>query len=200
VPHYPTGTVRALLSTTLVTPNTREVLEERLNQPVTAPRFFATDAFATLRAVCARLIPQHDHHEPIDLAGAIDQRLAENKTDGWRYDDMPPDADAYTQGLQGLDESARLTFGVAFVDLTSEQQDQMLSMVQRGGAPGEIWKTIPQQRFFEELLAETCECYYSHPIAQEEIGYVGMADANGWQRIGLNELETHEPRADPRHA
>jgi hypothetical protein len=67
--------------------------------------------------------------------------------------------------------------------------------VQRGDVEGGVWDTLPAQRFFEELLAEAVECYYSHPLAQEEIGYVGMADAHGWQAISLNRLEPWEPRA-----
>jgi hypothetical protein len=69
-----------------------------------------------------------------------------------------------------------------------------LLAVQRNGAPGQTWKIVPAGRFFEELLAELTECYYSDPSAQEEIGYVGFADAHGWQALGLNELEAHEPR------
>lgn len=47
--------------------------------------------------------------------------------------------------------------------------------------------------YFEELLALVVDIYYAHPLASEEIGYTGMADAHGWQAIGLDERETHEP-------
>ena len=75
-----------------------------------------------------------------------------------------------------------------------EQQDDVLKQIQQGQAPGDIWTKLPANRFFEELLVETAESYYSHPLAQEEIGYVGMADVPTWQRIGLNQLEDREPR------
>jgi hypothetical protein len=52
---------------------------------------------------------------------------------------------------------------------------------------------MPANRFFEELLVLATETYYAHPLAQEEIGYAGMADAAGWQAIGLDEREAHEP-------
>jgi len=193
---YPSGTVRALLETEAMTTPTRKALEERLARPeATTPRFFDAHSFATLRAACARLIPQTERDQPIDLAGALDERLAENKCDGWRYDEMPPDADAHKRGLRGLDESARLMFGAGFQELDELSQDTILLAVQRGDAPGEIWKALPTIRFFEELLAELTESYYSHPLAQEEIGYVGMADAAGWHAIKLDELEAREPRS-----
>ena len=69
--------------------------------------------------------------------------------------------------------------------------------VQRGEAPGESWSVVPAARFFEELLAECVEGYYSAPAAQDEIGYAGFADAHGWQAVGVDQLQTHEPRSLP---
>jgi hypothetical protein len=197
---YPRGTVRALVDTDFVTPATREVLKSRLvpdDAPPLAgskPRFFDAEAFDTLRAACARLIPQADRSRPVDLAGAVDERLADGHCDGWRYSQMPPDGEAYRRGLMGLNESARAMFGIAFYELEASSQDAVLLAVQLNEAQGQTWKTVPARRFFEELLAELTECYYSDPLTQEEIGYVGFADAHGWNAIGLNELEAHEPR------
>jgi len=195
-PSYPEGTVRALLATDLVTPQTRAVLLARL-EGSRGPDHRVLDgaAFATLRAVCARLIPQPDRSDPVDLAGAVDDRLARGEGNGWRYAVMPPDAEAYRRGLLGVDESARAMFGAAFVLLDEGSQDAVLRAVQRREAVGAVWQALPADRFFEELLAEVAECYYSHPLAQEEIGYVGFADARGWQAVGLNQLAPHEPRA-----
>ena len=194
-PRYPTGNLRALLESDLVTPATREVLVSRLDDgPKSGPRVFDDTAFATLRAVCGRLIPQPDRATPIDLAGAVDDRLARNEGNGWRYATMPPDTDAYRLGLRGIDEGAQSMFGATFVELEAQQQDTVLRNVQNGTAPGASWALLPATRFFEELLAELVESYYSHPLGQEEIGYVGFADAHGWQAIGLDNLEEHEPR------
>lgn len=195
--NYPPGTVRALLDTGIVTEPTRKALRARLdeNDDAYVSRFFEEESFATLRAACARLIPQPERTPPIDVAVCIDKRLADNMSDGWRYNSMPPDRDAYLHGLQGLDESARVMHGVRFIALEATRQDAILQLVCRGQAPGATWRTLPSPRFFEELLAEVTESYYSHPLAQEEIGYVGMADARGWQALGLNNLEAWEPRA-----
>ena len=95
--------------------------------------------------------------------------------------------------VRSLLDSARAQFGSPFVALNEGQQDSLLHAVQHGVVSGDVWPSLPAQRFFEDLLAEVTEIYYSHPLAQEEIGYVGMADAHGWQAIGLNERETHEP-------
>ncbi len=188
----PPNTVRTLLSTDHVTDATRRVLIERLNAPPRQPTFFTADEFALLQAVCDRLIPQDNRPAPINIAGGIDERLTQNKSNGWRYDTMPADSDAYKQGLAGMDESAQVLFQQPFRQLLGDQQDTIIGLIQTGDAPGDTWQTLPADRFFEELLAEATENYYSHPLAQEEIGYVGMADIPAWQRIGLDQLEDRE--------
>ncbi len=193
---YPHGTVSALLDTDLVTFETRQVLKERLEREETIePSFFNNETFITLRAVCNRLIPQPNSRKAVDVAGCLDSILEEGKGNGWRYNEMPTDNEAFTKGLYGIDETAELMFGEAFQQLDITKQDQVLSSIQNNTADGKTWATIPANLFFEELLAQLTEIYYSHPYAKEEIGEVAMADAKGWQKIGLNELEAHEPKA-----
>ncbi len=174
-----TDATRAAVSTRLATP---QVIE---------PRFFTSESLVTLRAVCARLVPQ-PHPGAVDIAGAIDTRLADGIGDGWRYDAMPSDGEAYERGLVGLDETAREMSGGAFIALSGERQDAVISAVEGGSPAGATWRSLPARRFFEDLLAEAIEAYYSHPLGQEEIGYLGLADAPGWQLIQLGERHPRE--------
>ncbi|MBD2723006.1 gluconate 2-dehydrogenase subunit 3 family protein [Hymenobacter armeniacus] len=194
VPTYPSGTVRALLGTEHVSEATRAALQERLDAPAAyAPQLLSAESFALLEAVAARLFPQPDRPEaPIALAPAVDQRLAAGRADGWRYDVLPPDREAMRLGLGGIQEIAQSLFQADFLALAAEQQDAVLQALADGRPPGATWQTLHAGRFFEELLAELTEYYYAHPLAQEEIGYVGMADLPAWTRIGLNEKEDRE--------
>ena len=194
-PHYPSGTVRALLNTEHVSAATRAAVQGRLDAPATyAPQFLAPETYALLEAVAARLVPQPDRpDQPIPLAPAVDQRLAEGRVDGWRYDALPPDREAVRLGLGGIQEIAQARFQADFMTLKPEQQDAVLQTLAEGHPPGPIWYTLDAGRFFEELLAELTETYYAHPLAQEEIGFVGMADLPSWTKIGLNEKEAREP-------
>jgi hypothetical protein len=194
-PHYPEGTVRALLQSPHVSDVTRAALDSRLNAPLYEPQFFDPDTYLLLQAVCARLFPQPERPEAIEVASSIDERLATGASDGWRFDVLPPDRETYRRGLGGIRQSAQALFSRDFLDLAPSEQDQVLSQVQAGQAPGDAWLVIDAQRFFEELLVEATSFYYSHPLAQEEIGYVGMADVPAWTRIGLNEREEWEPEA-----
>ncbi|KUG09974.1 gluconate 2-dehydrogenase subunit 3 family protein [Solirubrum puertoriconensis] len=197
-PHYPPGTVRALLDTEHVSDATREALQRRLaagTEPYQT-QFFEPEAYALLEAVCARLL--HQPNAPanvIDVARCVDERLALGHADGWRYDALPPDREAYRLALGGLRQTAQAQYGRDFLQLTPAEQDAVLQAVQAGTASGAIWQELNGPLFFEELLAETISLYYSHPLAQEEIGYVGMADLPAWTRIGLNDREEREPQA-----
>jgi hypothetical protein len=48
---------------------------------------------------------------------------------------------------------------------------------------------MPAGYWFEELLVEASEIYFAHPLAQQAMGYLGMADAQGWTATGLDEEE-----------
>ena len=196
LPTYPSGTVRALLGTEHVSEATRTALQARLDAPATyEPQFLAPESYALLAAVAGRLLPQPDRPgQPVPLAPAVDQRLTEGRADGWRYDALPPDREAYRLGLGGIQEIAQALFQADFLLLNPEQQDAVLHALAAGTPPGAAWQTLHAGRFFEELLAELTETYYAHPLAQEEIGYVGMADLPAWTRIGLNEREDREPK------
>ena len=170
------GSLLALINSDYVTLATRKALQERLDKfPVSDPLFFTEVEFNRLQLVCNHLVPQTES-DRIDIAGLIDERLANQKTDGWRYDELPNDGEAYRLFLTGISQTAEVLFDHSFDTITSEQQAKILMAVQQGEATGPAWQQLPTNRFFEELLAEVTEIYYSHPMAQQRIGYTGMAD------------------------
>lgn len=191
---YPPGSVRALIESDLVTAPTRRALSQRLARAdVARSRVFDAGPFATLRAVCARLIPQLGRQPAVDLAGELDRRLAENSGSGWRYAIMPEHTEMHVRGLRGLNETAEAMFARPFVRLTGVEQDAVLGAVQGGTPAGVTWRTLKANCYFEELLAAMVDIYYAHPVAMEEIGHAGMADAHGWAEVGTGAREAHEP-------
>ena len=91
--------VLAHLNSPHVSAPTRRVLLARLDARHER-QFFSEAEFAQLRALAVRLLP-HDPAE-LDLTGTVDHRLQAGVTDGWRYDDTPPDGDAYRALLVSL--------------------------------------------------------------------------------------------------
>jgi gluconate 2-dehydrogenase gamma chain len=198
-PLYPPGTVRSLINSDAVTPATAKALTDRLQMRAT-PVFFEETDYHLLSIICDRLLDQSPENRMVNIAAFIDERLAKGRSGGWRFDHMPPDYEMYRKGLKGLDETAGVLYSVTFNQLTTNEQNAVLQALQEGTARGIIWEEMSSVTFFEELLAEATEIFYAHPLAQEEIGYAGMADAYGWQKIGLNEREAIEPKEQQGHA
>ena len=189
---YPSGTIRDILDTDLVTAATAKALRARLVAPKGSGVFNVAQR-RTLAAICDRLIPQSGHQKPIDLAAIVENRLAVGIGDGWRYADMPDDVTALGSGLAAIDAIARRGFGAGFIDLDNMARDGLLKSVQHGDVPADLWADLDSKRFFETLLVAVTEADYAHPLAQEEIGYLGMADARGWSAVGLGARAPHEP-------
>lgn len=185
--------VSALLASQAITSATRRALENRIEKAKSKNRFFSDDSFQILSVVCDRLFDQDIGNRMVNPAIFIDDRLAEKKHDGWRYNDLPPDRIAYQKGIDGINETANILYQKNFLELRKEEQIKILELIQKGKANGKVWEEMPAQRFFEELLAEATEDFFSYPSVQIEMNYTGMADAAGWQIIGLNGNEiSHE--------
>lgn len=180
---------RELLDSDAVTPATSKALAERIRIGAGKPLFFDEHQYLLLQTVCDLLSGQPAGQRLVNIAAFIDDRLVKGLTKGWRYDTMPPDARMYSEGLKGIEQTAAAMFNRPFLQLDAIGQIELLRLIQSGNVPGDVWKMMPPAIFFEELLAEVVEIFYAHPAALEEINYIGMADAHGWQRIGLNEIE-----------
>jgi hypothetical protein len=164
---------------------TRRVVRRRLEE-VPPIRFFNEEETRTLAAVAERIIPQPDRSEETKILVVpwIDEKLYEDKRDGYRYEELPPQREAWRMGLAGIDETARALFGgKAFVELEPLSQDVVLTHVARGDAPGAVWERMPAGRFFKSVLSITVvKIYYAHPLAWNEIGYNGPSSPRGHVR------------------
>ena len=177
---------------------TREVVRRRLEE-VPPVRFFTEHEARTLAAIAERIVPQPDRSEAerVAIVPWIDEKLYEDKRDGYRYEELPPQREAWRLGLVGIDETARALFdGKDFCDLDPLSQDVVLQHVERGDATGTSWKQLPAARFFKSVLAITIvKVYYAHPLAWNEIGYGGPSSPRGHVRKwagGVDPWEAHE--------
>jgi hypothetical protein len=183
---------------------TREVVRKRLEE-VPEIRFFTEYEARTLAAICERIVPQPDRDEArkIPVVPWIDEKLYEDKRDGYRYEELPPQREAWRLGLAGIDETARALFGGRpFIELKPLSQDVVLHHIESGDAPGSTWEKIPSARFFRDVLSITIvKIYYAHPQAWNEIGYGGPSSPRGHVRKwegGVDPWEAHEEEVDAR--
>ncbi len=174
---------------------TRKVVVDRVEK-IPAIRFFTPDETLLMKAVCNRILPQDDRDEQhkIPVVNFIDARLYENRLDGYRFENMPPDQEAHRLGLQGIAEIARHMYGKSFVDLSGLEQDSVLKKVHDGDPPAghAIWKRMPVERYWLLLVQDVAGSYYSHPYSWDEIGFGGPAYPRGYMRLENGEPEPWE--------
>lgn len=176
---------------------TRRAVARRLRE-VPERRFLSEDLYAVLDAVVTCLIPQPDRpDDPVPIAPWLDHRLATDGGEGYREDDVPPQREAWPQGLGALDAEARLHHDAPFLDLDADARDALLRRVQQGEAESDEWDGLPADAFFSDVLAAALGVYYAHPAAWSEIGFGGPASPRGYVRLGADERDPWEAR--PRH-
>jgi hypothetical protein len=167
---------------------TRRMVLARVND-VPQIRFFTAREAATLGAMTDVLTAQ-DSEPRIPLVNFIDEKYASGASDGYQYDDMPDDDEAWRLVARGLDEQAAQRAGAA--SFAAADDDVKLAIVSdfaeahcRGGA----WEQLNVQRAFSLIMRVTLSCFYSHPWAWNEIGFGGPAYPRGYSRFGSPELE-----------
>jgi hypothetical protein len=159
--------------------------------PVTELSFFTVDEVAVARPLLDLLLAQ-DAEPRIPVLALIDSRLAAGETDGWHYDDLPEDAQAWRRTLAQLDDDARGRHGQTFASLAETEQVALVQNVQTIGSAGGDWHGLPAQQVWSLWTRYACTAFYSHPWAWNEIGFGGPAYPRGYKNIGLDARERWE--------
>jgi hypothetical protein len=154
-------------------------------------RFFSPAEEATATAVTVQLLALDDT-DPVPVVALIDARLAEQETDGWRYDDMPDDGEAWRASLAGLDLDAKQRAGTTFATCPWADQAALLQAVQDRGS--DDWHGMPAGHVWSLWTRYACTAFYAHPHAWNEIGFPGPAYPRGYKNPGVDALEPFEVR------
>ena len=178
---------QAFIDSDRVAPNTRAVLEARVDAPE-PPAILSAQQQSTLRAALARILPGVGE----DLAAPILTRLAKGEGDGWRFDTLPPDLEAYRQQLDALMKDD-------FANLSPADQDKALEKL---GSK----KNSAEARWFEDLRADAAGAYMSQPATLARVGYSGIGVGGaytphrGFVTLTPNGAESWEPVPDSQNS
>ena len=177
-------------------PVTRAVVDARL-RPREGQAFFTEDEEPTCRALLNRLLA-NDTDPELPVFEQLDRRLALGTTDGFRYEDMPRDEDAWRISLHELDRLAQQRHRSRFHELTTDRQTALLHEVHDSECLG----PLPVRRLWSLWMRYGCAAFYSHPDSWSEIGFGGPAYPRGYRNAGLDRREPWEvadahPERDP---
>ena len=169
---------------------TAAVVMARLGRPVDI-RFFTPVEEAAARALFDQLLNQHD--EPrVPVVNLVDARLTEEETDGWHYEDLPRDGEAWKASLAALDAETGARWGCSFALASRTQQARVLGEIQ--SLHKASWHGFPADRLWGLWTRYACTAFYSHPWAWDEIGFAGPAYPRGYKNLGVDRLEPFEVR------
>jgi Gluconate 2-dehydrogenase subunit 3 len=141
------------------------------------------------------LLLAQDGDPRVPVLALIDQRLAVGETDGWHYDDLPEDAQAWRDTLAALDHDAvEWHHGRGFAGLVSSEQAALLQAVQDLSGDGKHWHEWPAKQVWSLWTRYACTAFYSHPWAWNEIGFPGPAYPRGYLNAGVGARERWEAR------
>ena len=171
---------------------TRRVIDQRLSIS-REPRFFTEDEWLTVNAICDRIVPQSKDRLLIPVAALVDDKMAKNRTDGYRHHRLPNMQDAWRRGLRALDQEAQARHGGRFHAISVAEQNALLQQMQKGALDNPAWDGMPCKVFFSERLAhDIAAAYYAHPTAWNEIGFGGPASPRGYVRMGFDKRDPWE--------
>ena len=173
---------------------TRDTIAKRVADPPQR-KFFTQPQWDFWTAVFAHILPQTDRtpDRQIPLVAALDHRLYINQTVGYRFEGMPQDRDAYILGIEAINAESRTRFAADFLALPQLQQDQVLEgLANSKPANKAAFKHLPVHRFWQLLVSDAVDAYYSHLFAWDEIGFGGPAYPRAYTRLERGEPEPWE--------
>jgi len=159
----------------------------RLSHP-SGLSFFTPAEVGVARPLLDLLLAQ-DGEPRAPVLELIDERLAVGETDGWHYDDLPEDGDAWRATLAALDADAREKCDRPFAELDPEDQAGLIQGVQDHDGS---WHGLPAGHVWSLWTRYACTAFYSHPWAWNEIGFPGPAYPRGYLNLGIDAREHHE--------
>jgi hypothetical protein len=152
-------------------------------------RFFSAREAATLGAL-ADVLTAQDSEPRIPLVNFIDDKYARGQSDGYQYDDMPDDDEAWQLVALGLDEQAAQRAGAtSFAAAATDVKRAIVEDFAQARLAGGAWEQLNVKRAFALVMRVTLSCFYSHPWAWNEIGFGGPAYPRGYSRFGSPEVE-----------
>jgi Gluconate 2-dehydrogenase subunit 3 len=147
---------------------------------------------STERACAAALIDDLLGQPRVPVLQMIEARLAAGETDGWRYEDLPEDGQAWRETLGCLDADAKARCGTAFAEADEADRHHLIQAVQDLGTGD--WHGFPAGHVWSLWTRYACTAFYAHPAAWAEIGFPGPAYPRGYKNVGVDRLEPFERR------
>jgi gluconate 2-dehydrogenase gamma chain len=103
--------------------------------------------------------------------------VKKSEIERYGYQSLLKPVDRYRAGIAAMDRFANEKYGSNFVDLSEDQQDELIDALEKGNAP-DYFKDPTGKQFFDMLQDDTVQGMFADPA------YGGNRDMIGWKQIG----------------
>lgn len=165
---------------------TRKVLEERA-APAAGERFLSPELFGLLEQLTDAILPQEAIGTGVNIAGAIDQRLAKGKSAGWRFAELPEDGEAYRRGLTVFSAMLQQTPMKTFAAMPVPAREGYLRCVANGDVDGPA--QFPLSKWLLMVRTDVVKMWLAHPATMQKLEYYGFADGVTGETNGPTQTE-----------
>ncbi|MBB3879495.1 alpha/beta hydrolase [Sphingomonas pseudosanguinis] len=183
----------AILGSDRVSRRTRTAMLERTRPVADAPAGWTAAERAIAAQLVAHILPEVEDMD--GLAARVERAVNQGQGDGWRFAELPADAEAWTRGLATLDAVSG-----GFVALDHDAQANWLERIAegQGGATDDERHLSPAQMvlWFQDVRAEIVRQWVALPATMAAIGYDGFAVGGdgprkqGYSRTAATDVET----------
>ncbi len=137
------------------------------DSPAVAMHFFTLEEMRLVEAVSEQIIPADKDPGAKDakVVAFIDRQLV---------GPYSQHQSAYRAGLRALQETCRREFGKPFEALARDDQTKVLTALESGRAPRDIWKSPSGTEFFNLILEHTKQGFYGSPQDGGNYNYVSF--------------------------
>jgi pimeloyl-ACP methyl ester carboxylesterase len=153
-----------------------------------APRTLDLAQLTLLREIADLVVPQDG--AAIDLAARVDAQLTRGEGDGWRPDGLPPDAEAYREGLD--------TLAPHWPTDPVERETALRAAIEGHGPPDGPLDAALLAAWLEDARVDLVRQWLAHPASMARTGYDGFATGGrepirGYVELALGRREDWEP-------
>lgn len=163
--------------------------EKAHDEELFAKQFFTAHEMDSLKVLCALILPANEKYGSATDAGSPDfiEFMAK---------DYPPFQLSLRGGLMTLNHNANKAYGASFIELTSEQQHEMLEAIAYPDLEVPSSERPAQVQFFSLLRNLTLTGYYTSEMGIKDLGYKGNMP-NVWDGVPQEVLDKHGVAYDP---
>ncbi|MBO8164043.1 MAG: gluconate 2-dehydrogenase subunit 3 family protein [Brevibacillus sp.] len=177
-------------------PHTRQIVAQR-RTPVISHSFLTRQEAMLVQTLAGVLTDEYRQEVLTFVTQHIDQSLNSPVGESQRKAGVPEKKVLYRLGLSGINEASHRLYRRDFIGLKQPEQEELLRRVEKGTVPEtSAWQQVAPQDFFQKLLYDVVNAYYSHPLVWSDIGYGGPAYPRGYVRVEKGLVDPWEAKKD----